>query len=796
MDTPRHRMNPTTRTTNKIAPRTTRRRRRLPVAIAVASVAIAPHTSAAAPLPTPTEVVTNRPSHVSLSADGRSVVYTAIDDDDNTIVMLASATPGTSGGEPRSLVTIGEARRGGDTIMPVLSGDGCVVVAVSQVALDLFHDDDGNQRWDVYRLVLPECGGTADRWELVSSDDSGIALDSASPDNAPAVSMSGSTIAYTSTNRSGRSSVHVVDLTLPATQPRTLTVPEPDGSPTLAFRYRGTDQPALSGDGTRLVFRSDFDSTHETVEWSPGPILGEDAATQVYVWDLDDQTINLVSQRDDVPASHGAKDPAISADGSTVAFVASDPELDPTVGWQCDPHCSDQVLVARYDDGWAPPSVVSASPLATPVEDGPESEITTGDRRSWGPQLAGDGSQVAFLTRATNLTATHARPSSNPLAGDVVIATTSTDDNGSDDIGRQSTPPTPVDNSAPRWADHTGFSVSSSMATTVYDVSRVTDGFIVDEMGGRSTVSISTPSSLAMADVDFGTVLDGMESDELFTVVRNEGPVGFRPANVAIDSDRFEVTGGSCATGAIVPPGGTCSVYMTFTPSGGGSSAATLEVAGSEGHSVTATVTGQAGNPGLRVDPGGIDAGTIAVGTTSDPATLSVQNYGFEPITIKSVNVGGAHSDEFSLSSDQCSGVVVEPEGSCDVGVIFVPHDDGDRWATLRVDSHQGPATAAILTAAATRAPEISITADELLTVDGQGFAADSSITVSLVGDDVLYTVTADANGAFRLTDVVAASGPDLTIVARSTDGSWAFARATVRVERPTPTFLPGFGVG
>ena len=59
--------------------------------------------------------------------------------------------------------------RSGDTIMPVISSDGCVVVVQTQLALDLFRDDDNDERWDVYRLVVPECGGQADTWELVSA---------------------------------------------------------------------------------------------------------------------------------------------------------------------------------------------------------------------------------------------------------------------------------------------------------------------------------------------------------------------------------------------------------------------------------------------------------------------------------------------------------------------------------------------------------------------------------------------------------------------------------------------------
>ncbi|MEZ5249813.1 MAG: hypothetical protein R2713_11550 [Ilumatobacteraceae bacterium] len=51
----------------------------------------------------------------------------------------------------------------GDSVRPAISGDGCVVAFVTEIAYDLFRDDDTGARWDVYRTVLPACeDGAAD----------------------------------------------------------------------------------------------------------------------------------------------------------------------------------------------------------------------------------------------------------------------------------------------------------------------------------------------------------------------------------------------------------------------------------------------------------------------------------------------------------------------------------------------------------------------------------------------------------------------------------------------------------
>ncbi|MET0909384.1 MAG: hypothetical protein ABWZ99_07925, partial [Ilumatobacteraceae bacterium] len=59
--------------------------------------------------------------------------------------------------------------RAGNTIRPVISGDGCSVAIVTELALDVFRDDDTGERWDVYRSRLPLCGGEVGGWELVST---------------------------------------------------------------------------------------------------------------------------------------------------------------------------------------------------------------------------------------------------------------------------------------------------------------------------------------------------------------------------------------------------------------------------------------------------------------------------------------------------------------------------------------------------------------------------------------------------------------------------------------------------
>ena len=66
--------------------------------------------------------------------------------------------------------------RTGNSIHPVISGDGCSVAIVTELPLDVFRDDDTGERWDVYRARLPLCGGEFGGWELVSTRTDGSTL--------------------------------------------------------------------------------------------------------------------------------------------------------------------------------------------------------------------------------------------------------------------------------------------------------------------------------------------------------------------------------------------------------------------------------------------------------------------------------------------------------------------------------------------------------------------------------------------------------------------------------------------
>ena len=106
-------------------------------------------------------------------------------------------------GSTRELTPLLSGVRAGASLWPVVSADGCTVTIISEMAFDLFRDDDEGSRWDVYRTVLPQCGGGGD-WELVSATNgSGFAasMDASEPCESPDRSSS---LAHAESNTAAR----------------------------------------------------------------------------------------------------------------------------------------------------------------------------------------------------------------------------------------------------------------------------------------------------------------------------------------------------------------------------------------------------------------------------------------------------------------------------------------------------------------------------------------------------------------------------------------------------------------
>jgi hypothetical protein len=759
-------------------------------------------------------------SAATVSGDGRFVVYQGLPGGGDPEV--AAADPRTStvyltdreAATTTEVTVVPEGQRPGNSVHPVLSGDGCSIVVVTELALDVFRDDDTGLRWDVYRQRLEHCGGKPGDWELVSSrgEGSAIARDDVDTADPPAVSRAGTLIAYTHPatqllEGEGITTVSLVDLGQPIGSPgRSGPVAGmPIVSPATEFVHAGIDQPAISGDGRFVAYRSDAASTDAVPGWGYGPVAGGAATPQVFVWDREQadpfEAVKLVSERvDGLPTMTGASEPALSRDGRVVVFTSSDLGLVPAVFPPCAEGCPSQVYHldrdsdanGRYDEPDRTRLTMVSSEVGT-------SPVVAGTAPSSQPSVSSDGHLVAFVTKATNLQVVKAAGGGAATDGDLLVA----------DVARNTLRRvTMIDGGVqPAVGSHSGPQLSDTGRTIVFDTLSAAQ-LVPGSPPGRQVVTTVSAPELSLAEGDLGTTLVGFTSDEWYVAVNNNGPTAFTPSEVSISDRRFRINEelSTCALGAPVPPGGDCTVRLTFTPTSPGPVSATLTVAetGFQAVSVSTNVRGAGGEPMLRTNPAGQTFGSVVVGQSSPEFLFDVENISLVPTSVASVRVVGPNPDDFVISSNSCEQRSLNPRSTCSIGLVFSPRASGQRSAVIEVATATGQYTVMVPDGLGRYQPNFFVDRTEVeagrdFGIGGTGFPP--STTVAILFDDdptSRVDVVSNADGVFLATVPTRASerGGDRTVVAQAADGTTASAPLSVIALSETMTGVPGFGLG
>ncbi len=728
----------------------------------------------------------------SVSADGRYVVYagppTTADDTRTSTVFLQDRMLDTV----VELTAPVEGIRAGNSVWPAISADGCSVAVITEFAYDLFRDDDAGERWDTYKLELPECGGEAGDWELVSTTRgtgfASSAADDVSPLYPPAISGEGATIAYTerfSTSAPELTGITVVDLTVALGDPgRANSVAgTPADAPDSTFRYVGLREPVLSEDGQVLAFTSDADPSTLLGEWGTGPQPGGFATSHVFVWDRSNPDRNTNVRRvSSAPGSLStdAHGPAMSGDGRFVAFVSSAMDLVPGATLPpCTPDCVPQVYVYDRTDGTVKlGSREPGDPAAPPVG----ANLGAGQ-----PTLNRTGEELVYVSRATNLFPTRSSGVGGPTDGDIVVSVPATGTVQRVSVLPDGVTPAPAANSHPQ--------VSASGRVVVFDT-LAGAAYGSPAGGGRQVAVVEHPPELELADLDVGTVAVGFPGPEWDLVVANKGPSSFVPALVEVDNPDFLISGGTCVDQITVPvpPGGVCTVNLMLLPSVAGKIEGTLRVSeyGFGSVEITSQLSGFGGEPALAPSPGGAESQPLVVGERGEPMSFSVYNVAFAQVKVKSVKIQGSSPDDFLIGKDECTAKRIDASGTCNIEVVFSPTASGRRTASVVVTTIDGSYTTMLVSGTAHYDPKLAVStttviAPARLTVVGAGFAPNSAVTLSWAdGQGRPIVVLTDAAGGLLAEMLVRPNdrAGARTVVAQTPGGEFAAADVTVVVRR------------
>jgi putative Ig domain-containing protein/HYDIN/CFA65/VesB family protein len=89
------------------------------------------------------------------------------------------------------------------------------------------------------------------------------------------------------------------------------------------------------------------------------------------------------------------------------------------------------------------------------------------------------------------------------------------------------------------------------------------------------------------------------------------------------------------------------------------------------------------GAPAVSFSPTSLTFGAQAIGTTSQPQSITVTNTGNASLFINSAATRGANALDFTQVSDGCSGLTLAAGASCTVSITFSPTASGARSATF-----------------------------------------------------------------------------------------------------------------
>jgi hypothetical protein len=252
-----------------------------------------------------------------------------------------------------------------------------------------------------------------------------------------------------------------------------------------------------------------------------------------------------------------------------------------------------------------------------------------------------------------------------------------------------------------RWGDYTALQVDPSDDCTfwytnqyqkvngTFNWSSHIGSFIFGNCGGGGTPAVT----LSITKLNFPKTVIGMTSKPKSVTLTNTGTATLNISSIAVSGD-FAISNKTC--GATVSAGASCSVSVTFTPIARGLRQGNLTFNDSaQGSTQIVALAGTA--TAIKVTPSSLNLGTVTVGNSSSPQTITVTNVSNATVTFTSIGVAGLNAADFLITSGTC-GPMLAGGASCTLGIRFKPIATGLRNGTLQLKDDGGgsPQTAAL----------------------------------------------------------------------------------------------------
>ncbi len=182
----------------------------------------------------------------------------------------------------------------------------------------------------------------------------------------------------------------------------------------------------------------------------------------------------------------------------------------------------------------------------------------------------------------------------------------------------------------------------------------------------------TTPTaSLSSAHLFFGVHAVGSTSSLQTVTVTNKGQAPLKVSNIAASGGYVQ---SNTCVGTAVQPGATCTVSAKFVPSVLGLNNGWLTITDNAPGAPHLIEVSGSGDPPLALSPPTFAFGTVAVGGTSTPQTLTLTNYLTTPINF-TYSVSGSYSVA-AAGANPCATTLVAGT-QCTLQLTFTPHTSG-----------------------------------------------------------------------------------------------------------------------
>ncbi len=184
---------------------------------------------------------------------------------------------------------------------------------------------------------------------------------------------------------------------------------------------------------------------------------------------------------------------------------------------------------------------------------------------------------------------------------------------------------------------------------------------------------------------DFGLLEANRSNAQNNFQLRNVGSVPAPVYSIEIvgsGSNAFWTGGSDCFSHAI-EPGESCWVQVYFNPYDAVPFSAQLRARSESGTEFNAELSGEGGRPELRAATDPTNFGAVPVGAGGVTKTIDVTNQGNMPGGAFIAVISGGAIGSFHLLDENCTGIALSPDATCNLQVSFDPISTGAKTARL-----------------------------------------------------------------------------------------------------------------